>query len=85
MITKLIIFLIRIKLGLKQNELFRFDNQKSKKDEYYFDSKRLMKIEYKKDHVDLHESSVSLNWLLNDSCKIHKVTPEPVDVTCQSA
>ena len=71
MIKRLIIFLIRIRLGLKKFEEFRFDNQKSKKDSYYFDKHSIMKIEHRQDDVYVRESSVSLNWLLSDYCKIH--------------
>lgn len=44
---RLIIFLIRKRLGLKKNQRFTFDNQKSKFDEYYFTDTQLMKCEQK--------------------------------------
>jgi hypothetical protein len=82
---RLIIFLIRIRLGLKKGQRFRFDNQKSKFDEYYFTDTELMKFEPKfvpyndaKREIEQGEnshyrpSSVSLNWLLNNECKITK-------------
>lgn len=85
----LILFLIRRRLGLKKGERFRFDNQKSKFDEYFFTDTELMKFEpkfvpYRNDAkweieqgVNAHyrPSSVSLNWLLNDECKITKCEP----------
>ena len=64
---RLIIFLIRKKLGLRDHQQFQFDNQKTNAT-YFFKSDKIMKID--KDGV--HESSVSLNWLLNDECKIIK-------------
>ena len=78
MLKRLIIFLIRRYLGLKKCEDFRFNNQKSKTDIYYFSTTSLMKTEFKKDEVDIHESNVSLNWLLDERCKIHKVPTEEV-------
>lgn len=69
MITRLIIFLIRIKLGLKIGEKFRFTNQKSKTDYYYFDSTALMKSE----KGNVQPSNVSLNWLLSDECSLIRV------------
>ena len=79
MLKELIIFLIRWYLGLKKRECFRFNNQKSKTDVYFFSSTSLMKIVFKKDEVDIHKSNVSLNWLLDERCKIHKVPMEEVD------
>lgn len=74
MITRLIIFLIRMKLGLKKYELFQFTNQKSKYEKYYFTKTCLRKIEYDKyDMPYTTYSNVSLNWLLNSQCKIKKV------------
>lgn len=70
--NKLIIFLIRKKLGLKKGQKFRFNNQKSAHNVYYFTEDRLMKHEFRGDHFENHESSVSLNWLLDDNCEIEK-------------
>ena len=62
---RLIIFLVRKKLKLKKNQRFQFTNQKSSA-EYYFTNDRILK-----DFGGyITESSVSLNWLLNDECKI---------------
>jgi hypothetical protein len=66
--NRLIIFLIRRRLGLKKYEHFRFDNQKSK-DVYYFTATELMKIWAFGDE----KSGVSLNWLLDPECKIVKL------------
>lgn len=67
---QLIIFLIRKRLGVKKNEKFQFTNQKTR-DLYYFTDTNLMKIEYISGGV-IRPSGVSLNWLLNDDCKITK-------------
>lgn len=64
---KLIVFLIRKRLGLKLNEKFRFEGQKSKS-VYYFTKTNVIKEEY--GMITL--SNVSLNWLLNDECKVIK-------------
>lgn len=63
---RLIIFLIRKRLGLRQHQKFRFTNQKTE-DVYYFTDRHLMKIEYGVNHC---LSGVSLNWLLDDDCDI---------------
>lgn len=66
---RFIIFLIRMKLGVKKHQTFRFDNQKSKTDTYYFTATHLLKIE----GCGIREANVSLNWLLDDKCKIIKI------------
>lgn len=74
---RIIIFLIRKRLGLKKLEKFQFKNQKSKDNYYYFNGQNLMKYNvldsgyYSNTFVS--ESHVSLNWLLNDECEIVKI------------
>ena len=72
--SRLIIFLVRKRLRLKKYEPFRFTNQRSKKDYYYFTVKRLVKAEYKKgqDKQFKRLSSVSFNWLIDRDCKIRR-------------
>lgn len=75
MLTKLIILLIRLKLGVKKFEKFAFENQRSKYDLYYFTKHSLMKLEYD-NRGRLYQTryaNVSLMWLLDDDCKIKKV------------
>lgn len=69
---RLIIFLIRMKLRVRKLQQFKFENQKSKTDTYYFTATKLLKIE----GCSVRESSVSMNWLLNDKCKIIKMKKE---------
>lgn len=69
LIKRLILFLVRKRLGLKKNEYFRFDNQKSNTT-YYFTSTEIWKIDH--DNFTVELSGVSLNWLLDDGCKIIK-------------
>ena len=65
MTKRLIIFLVRKRLGLKEYQYFRFTNQASDA-KYYFTKTNVMK-----EHRGLHRpSNVSLNWLLNDECSI---------------
>ena len=64
-----IIFLTRKKLGLKKYEQFRFIGQKSNA-VYYFTESNLMK--YWREQTML--SGVSLNWLLDNNCKLERVT-----------
>ena len=70
MIRRLVIFLVRRKLKLKKYETFRFVNQKSPTDYYYFTKDTLMKYESKEN--DFRYAGVSLNWLLHDKCAIRK-------------
>ena len=69
----LIIFLVRKKLGLKKGEHFRFVNQSSLYNTYYFTYDAVMKHFGRWKGSDDVKSSVSLNWLLDDECKIIKV------------
>jgi len=63
---RLIIFLIRKKLGLKKFEQFQFVNQKSGAI-YYFTESNILK---KNVNGKIEASGVSLNWLLHDDCEI---------------
>ena len=65
---KVVIFLIRKKLGLKKYEKFQFVGQKTSA-VYYFTESNLMK--YWRNQTML--SGVSLNWLLDNECKIERV------------
>lgn len=65
---KLIMFIIRMRLGLRLYEQFQFANQKSDAT-YYFAEDAVMKVW--RGHVE--KSSVSLNWLLDDECEIKKL------------
>lgn len=69
--TRLILFLIRLKLGVKRNEEFRFTNQKNKHNVYYITSYSIRK--FSKKTGALKYSNVSLNWLLDPCCEIEKV------------
>lgn len=71
MLRRIIIFLIRKRLGLRKYEYFRFSNQKSPCDKYYFDETSCMKM-IPLDGV-IRPSNVSLNWLLSDECKIERI------------
>lgn len=68
---QLIIFLICKHLKLRKYELFKFVNQKDNCS-YYFNSEALIKM-IPGQKKRLKYSEVSLNWLLNDKCKIRKV------------
>ena len=69
---RLIIFLIRKKLGLKKYEHFQFANQKSNAT-YFFTEDAVMKSWY----GNIEKSRVSLNWILDDDCEIG-----PCEVVC---
>ena len=65
---RLIVFLIRKRLGLKKDEQFQFTNQKSD-DIYWFTKDSLMKDE----KGVIKQSSTSMNWILDNECFIRKV------------
>ena len=65
---RLIIFLIRKKLGLKLRETFQFVGQKSDA-EYWFEKDYIAKCHQ---GIVTH-SSVSINWLLDDNCEIVRI------------
>jgi hypothetical protein len=66
---RLILFLLRLKLGLKNYEPFRFENQNSKVDYYYFHPEGIMKVNPRY----TRPSHVSLNHMLSDECEIVKI------------
>ena len=65
---RFVIFLIRKKLGLKKYECFRFVGQKSDA-VYYFTESNIMKRWRSQTSL----SGVSVNWLLDNDCKIERV------------
>lgn len=65
---KFVIFLIRKKLGLKKYEKFQFVGQKSDA-VYYFTESNVMKLWRNQTCL----SGVSVNWLLDNDCKIERV------------
>ena len=65
---RFVIFLIRKKLGLKKFEKFKFVGQKSDA-VYYFTESNVMKLWRNQTTL----SGVSINWLLDDDCKIERV------------
>lgn len=67
-VKRLVIFLVRRRLGLKKYEKFQFEEQKTNA-EYWFTYSTLLK----KENDVTSRASVSLNWLLSDSCKIRRV------------
>lgn len=68
---RIIIFLIRKRLGLKKFERFKFGNQKSPDNYYYFNDDCLIKKVYFDNGSSASvASNVSLNWLLNGECEI---------------
>lgn len=66
---RLIIFLIRKKLGLKKCQYFQFHNQKSKETFYYFTGNRLMRQKKGKIYA-FPDEYINLNRLLSDECKV---------------
>ena len=64
---RLIIYLLRKKLGVKLFEKFQFVGQKSD-DYYWFTQTDIYK--YVANTGALRPSSVSLHWLLDDNCEV---------------
>lgn len=71
LIRKLVIFLIRKRLGLKIYEKFQFTNQRSEVDYYYFTRTALIKCECGETRL----AGVGLNWLLSRHCQIKNIKP----------
>ena len=75
MLQLFILFLIRKRLGLKKFESFQYENQKDKEVWYFMGSTEIFKV-YPDPESELGSSvvrsNVSLNWLLDDRCKIIK-------------
>lgn len=76
MLKRLIVFLIRKRLGLKRGQVFRFDGQKSQTI-YWFDAEGIWRLETEvyplkdmSDVLNATRSNVSLTWLLDDECSI---------------
>jgi hypothetical protein len=67
--TRLILFLVRVKLGVRRDEKFKFANQKA---ECYYEITHdgIWKIWNCEGGVCKRESRVSLNWLLDQECKV---------------
>lgn len=65
--NRLIIFLIRLKFGLRAYERFRFSNQKTE-NWYYFTKTGLMKWDCGTKKIT--PSNVKFNWLVDRRCKI---------------
>ena len=76
--NKIIIMLVRKKLGLKKYEQFRFVGQLSPYHYYYFTDEKLIKVvvsgpKNNKIYKQLRPSGVSLNYIISDECEIVKV------------
>lgn len=63
---RLILFLIRRRLHISLYQPFRFNNQKSKYDLYWFTKDGIIKLT---GGIEI-KSHVSLNWILDEQCKI---------------
>lgn len=67
--NRIILFLIRRKLGVKKYQSFQFNNQVVKNEKYYIDSMSIKKITYFKDHVNVKNSNLKVNFLLSKAAK----------------
>lgn len=76
MLRRLIIFLVRKKLGLKKYQTFQFKNQKSDIEYYWFNEDTVRKM---CNNGIAEDSSVSLNWLLSDDCVVIAIDTEDLD------
>lgn len=85
------IYLLRTKFGLKKFQPFRFENQKSEHDFYYFTNWGIKKCEITVNTVSesqkifanittkIVDSDVGFEWLINRDCKISKILPDGKD------
>lgn len=62
---RLVMYILRKKLGLRKDQRFQFDGQKS--DAVYYISDTCVMKHF---HGRTTLSNVSINWLLDDECKI---------------
>lgn len=77
------IYLLRKKFGLKKFQPFRFENQKSEHDFYYFTNWGIKKCEFTVDTVSesqkifakIVDSDLGFDWLINRDCRISKIFP----------
>lgn len=67
-IERLIIWLIRVRLGVGKWDEFYFPNQKHQDDRYYFNNTCLMM--YVADTNTVRKANVSLNYLLSRECVV---------------
>lgn len=67
-LQRLIIFLVRVHLGVGKWDEFYFTNQRMKDDRYYFTPVCLMK--YCSATNTVRKAHVSLNYLLSNDCQI---------------
>ena len=74
---KLIVYLVRKRLGLKKYEYFRFANQRSNAVYWFAETQVLKSITVGSNQV-ITLSNVSLNWLLNNDCKVIPVPASEV-------
>lgn len=85
------IYLLRKKFGLKKFQPFRFENQKSEHDFYYFTNWSIKKCEFTVNTVSesqkifaiitgkIVDSDVGFDWLINRDCRISKISPNGKD------
>lgn len=66
---RIIIFLIRKRLGLKKYQRFYLKNQADKTDRYYFTEYDLQKETVWCGYKVSHQSNIRLNFLLSDRIK----------------
>lgn len=76
MYRRIVLFLIRLKLGVRIHERFRFTNQKNP-DIYFFTKRHLKKaVPYAENKYWYTRSDVGINWLLDENCKVIIVPKE---------
>lgn len=66
--NRLILFLIRIKLGVRKNQRFKFANQKDNRNQYFITSKNVKKQWFGDGLIT--DSNVSLNYLISKKCEV---------------
>jgi len=75
--VRLVIFLLRKKLGVKKDQTFQFENQRSEVEYYWFNGTRLAKV---REGGLFEYAHVSLNWLLDDNCKVNIIDPTELNI-----
>lgn len=71
---RIVLFLIRKKHGLKLYQNFRFKNQSDKYNYYCIGKCSVIKhVVYNEHCIEVKDSKVKYNWLLNNDCEIEKL------------
>lgn len=76
MLKKMILFSIRMHLGVKKNQLFSFKNQANKENRYFINEKGVYKLLDSNGHFKA--SNISMHFLLSGRCQYQMIKYDEV-------